>query len=965
MKHQSFIRSLFVAFCAFFVCVSAMAETVHLNPFAFKVSSRLKGDVFNVVYYLNAPATSVKVTITLPNEQTVVYNCTDSLNTSGTSRVKGIYKLKISLREYINNIPNFREKTDLPWSVDVMGGNEAAYPSKANGAELDAQEISTNYNFYNAGSIDIDINPYSENFGLIYVLERRKSTTTEDYFSTEDKTTKPGIYVFDPAFQNMPVTRGKYDFETGTNYTGAQLAYSFNATNYNAINGYYDLANLLMSARIAYDDDNETRLFVSCQTQSGPILMYGSAYYLNCTRGDMSSSWYHYVISGSRSTDYSLKSGSDFVAAPNIAFDIQGNKASRKAMMFSAAGENLVSGDDELNRENYRCDEYSLANYNYVLNTTSSPHNCKPTLTGVIDLYSKDDVLQKNSWYFNTWSPKLLPGKMIGFNVQLDLLGLEYDESGTGFWLCQTRDHHSGMPSLTHFKYNSSTGKYEVNFIEYWANRGRSAVRYDINHNRLAVSGGEYYIKESESSYSDSKFLPNTITKDGKTYYKHPAATPGYATIYTVDNSKLTTNFIGNKTKEQNEVGTTVTSRAIFSDSAYINLNGCKAADFSWDYADNLYVAMGADHKVTAFALPHKDKVVATPCKTDYYFNTPTQSVKIQITPNKSCGNVVDHDCPQMIQYWRNAEPNAFDYYYLTDDADGDNTDTTKVKFQLEARPAAGYRFYTWDNVMQDKALNSVTTVQNVSTYAKTNNDEKGRTAHFGIDVWETKSITQTNEEMTFKGVFVQRELDTKSYSTICLPFNLTTLEGTPYQGASVLKFDEAEDSDVAGDNRTFLTFKEVTFTNGDIMEAGVPYLIKLETAIAKGEEKIFKNVTCPPIGEQGETVTHNGVTFHGLLNPTTLQVKDKLFLTADNRLVTLYGQNSVNINGLRGYFTVSGSGAAQNVEFVLNLPEKVTTSIPMINLADSLKVTKYLWNGQIYIQRGNEVYDLSGARVK
>ena len=589
MRNQFFPRSLFVAFCAFFVCVSSLAETaaeaavVHLNPFAFKLSSELDGDVFTVTYYLNAPATNVDVIVDIDGNgvdaDDVVYNCNAVENTKGTTLVKGIYTATISLRKKINELAAFRNKNDLHWYVDVKGGNPAEYPSKANGDLLAAQEISTNYNFYNAGSIDIDINPYSENFGLIYVLERRKSTTTEDYFSTKDKTTKPGIYVFDPAFQNMPVTRGKYDFETGTNYTDAQLAYSFNATNYNTINGYYNLANLLMKARIAYDDDNETRLFVSCQTQSGPILMYGSTYYLNCTRGTISSAWYHYVISGTRNSKYELVSGSDFVAAPNIAFDIQGNKSSRKAMMFSASGENLTlnnSNNSELARDSYRCDEYNLSNYSYELNTTSSPLNCKPSTTGVIDLYSKNDVLQKNSWYLNTWSPNMLDGheKIIGFNVQLDLLGLEYDESGTGFWLCQTRDHHSGMPSLTHFKYNSSTKKYEVNFIEYWANRGRSAVRYDINHNRLAVSGGKYYIKESESGYSDSKFPINKITSGGKTYYKHPAATPYYATIYTVDNSKLTTNFIGNKTNEQTKAGTTVTSRAIFSDSAYVNLNG-------------------------------------------------------------------------------------------------------------------------------------------------------------------------------------------------------------------------------------------------------------------------------------------------------------------------------------------------------------------------------------------------------
>lgn len=947
MRNQFFTRSLFVAFCALFICVSALAGD--LNPFAFKLSSTLQGDVFTVTYYLNAPATNVDVIVDIDNDGVdagdVVYNCNAVKNTQGTTLKKGIYTAAISLREEINNLAAFRGKNQLHWYVDVKGGNPAEYPSKANGAVLAAQEISTNYNFYNAGSVDIDINPYSENFGLIYVLERRESATTEDYFSTKNKQTVPGVYVFDPAFQNMPATRDKYDFVNGTTYDGAQMVYSFNAAaNANPIYGYYNIANLLMKARIAYDDDNETRLFVSCQTNTGPILMYGSTYYLNCTRGKLSSNWYHYVISGTRNDKYEIVSGSDFVAAPNIAFDIQGNKSSRKAMMFSAFGKDLTltgnSNNSELARDSYRCDEYNLSNYTYELETTSNALNCKPSITGVIDLYSKNDVLQKNSWYFNTWSPNMLNGngKMIGFNVQLDLLGLEYDESGTGFWLCQTRDHHSGMPSLTHFKYNSSTKKYEVNFIEYWANRGRSAVRYDINNNRLAVSGGKYYTKESESGYSDSKFSINKITKDGKTYYKHPAATPGYATIYTVDNSKLTTNFIGNKTNEQNQAGTTVTSRAIFSDSAYINLNGCKAADFSWDYADNLYVAMGADHKVTAFALPHKDKVVSTPCKQNYYFDSNTYLLTITIAPANT-GTVVDNDFGKEFRY------------YMKD-----------AKFKLLAVPETGYRFYCWDeyDIPYPQTIGATLTSEHTMT------GNYNRTAHFGIDVWETKAITQTDKEMTFRGVFVQRELDTESYSTICLPFHLESLEGTPYQGASVLEFTGAVPSDVKGDNRISLNFTEVEFGAGKGMRAGVPYLIKLETAIAKGEEKIFNNVTCPPIGTQDQSVTYNGVTFHGLLNPTTFskaEIQDKLFLTADNRLVSLYGQENFSINGLRGYFTVSG--VAQNAEFVLNLPEKVTTSIPMVNIADSLQVTKYLWNGQIYIQRGNEVYDLSGVRVK
>ena len=179
-----------------------------------------------------------------------------------------------------------------------------------------------------------------------------------------------------------------------------------------------------------------------------------------------------------------------------------------------------------------------------------------------------------------------------------------------------------------------------------------------------------------------------------------------------------------------------------------------------------------------------------------------------------------------------------------------------------------------------------------------------------------------------------------------------------------LFRSSNATPSQENGDNRIFLEFSEVEFATGRGMRAGQPYLIKVANPVIG--EKMFWNVTCPDIDNQGQSVTKGDVTFHGLLNPTTFtkeQVKDKLFLTADNRLVSLYGQNSFSINGLRGYFTVKEG--AKNVEYMLNLPEKVVTSTPMVNMADTLQVTKYLWNGQIYIQRGNEVYDLTVMRVR
>jgi hypothetical protein len=520
---------------------------------------------------------------------------------------------------------------------------------------------------------------------------------------------------------------------------------------------------------------------------------------------------------------------------------------------------------------------------------------------------------------------------------------LEYDKDGKGFWHVNYRENHTELPSMVHFKYNSTTKRYDVNFAEYYAGRASGAIRYDINQERLAVAGGKPTVRNrtwTDVSYDDAHLTMHPWPTNVSGTYPQKAVQENWITIYTINpdtlQAQLITNFT-DRTKISFKRTLEARRKNLLVDSVYVNI-GFGAHDIAWDYADNLYVAGRGDHQFCAFALPHKNKVVSTPCKQDYYFDSDTYLLTITIAPANT-GTVVDNDFGKEFRY------------YMKD-----------AKFQLLAIPETGYRFYCWDeyDIPYPQTIGATLTSEHTMT------GNYNRTAHFGIDVWETKAITQTDKTMTFRGVFVQRELDTVSYSTICLPFHLESLEGTPYQGASVLEFTEAVPSDVEGDNRISLNFTEVEFGTGKGMRAGVPYLIKLETAIASGEEKIFNNVTCPPIGTQGQSVIQGAVTFHGLLNPTTFtkaEIQDKLFLTADNRLVSLYGKDKFTINGLRGYFTVSG--VAQNAEFVLNLPKKVVTSTPMVNIADTLQVTKYLWNGQIYIQRGNEVYDLSGVRVK
>ena len=207
--------------------------------------------------------------------------------------------------------------------------------------------------------------------------------------------------------------------------------------------------------------------------------------------------------------------------------------------------------------------------------------------------------------------------------------------------------------------------------------------------------------------------------------------------------------------------------------------------------------------------------------------------------------------------------------------------------------------------------------------------------------------------------------MDNVSYSTICFPFDVATLTDE-LAGASVLKFTGTTIEKVEnGCTHLNLNFEEVTFTGDDIIKAGIPYLIQPKNNIT-GEFTINRTVTCPTNldenGYGGKSVTYNGVTFHGLVNGATFTPdENRLFLVANDRLANLTSTGS--INGLRAFFTVSG--ASSKIVCKINTPDKVSTSIAYPMLKDSLQTTKYLWNGQIYIKRGNEVYDLTGMRVR
>ena len=211
-------------------------------------------------------------------------------------------------------------------------------------------------------------------------------------------------------------------------------------------------------------------------------------------------------------------------------------------------------------------------------------------------------------------------------------------------------------------------------------------------------------------------------------------------------------------------------------------------------------------------------------------------------------------------------------------------------------------------------------------------------------------SVAEANK--TYQTVKLYRKLQSGMYNTICLPFGLTTLNGTPLEGASVLQFVSSAEEDKGGEPVLKLNFQEVT-----AMEAGVPYLIKPLQDIK--DPMLFSSVT---MGEGAQAIECDGITFQGVMNPTELPNQNMLMLVANNRLATSTGGT---MQGNRGYFVIGDNlqNMPKRAEIAIVKGAPTNNDNPYTNyLPTSYKI---LEDGHIWIIRDGVKYNLMGARVR
>ena len=236
-------------------------------------------------------------------------------------------------------------------------------------------------------------------------------------------------------------------------------------------------------------------------------------------------------------------------------------------------------------------------------------------------------------------------------------------------------------------------------------------------------------------------------------------------------------------------------------------------------------------------------------------------------------------------------------------------SDTHKVPFIVKGnmlKDAEVTCSYSYD----DGSAQNYSQTRNFSAAA---DDE---TLEFELDDRMTTDITLSVKNVELEYILIQAPMPEVTlegrtlykdgnWNTLCLPFTVDNLSGTPLAGATVMELDVDDTHDghktgVEG-NTLYLYFKEA-----DGIEAGKPYIVKWTTTAEDITKPVFSNVTISSMTPTD--VPFTGGKFCGTYAPIDYTAADKsiLFLGADNKLY--WPEAGAHIGAFCAYFAL-GNG--------------------------------------------------------
>ena len=193
-------------------------------------------------------------------------------------------------------------------------------------------------------------------------------------------------------------------------------------------------------------------------------------------------------------------------------------------------------------------------------------------------------------------------------------------------------------------------------------------------------------------------------------------------------------------------------------------------------------------------------------------------------------------------------------------------------------------------------------------------------------------------------------------YNTICLPFDLATLDGTPLEGGDLwaFKYAKVENNE--------LLFRII---ESDHIEAGVPYFISFPAG-DNIVSPLFKNVTISAAA--GQEVGDDVAKLCGIIDqPVVFNAGDqtKLFLAANNTLYWWNGSANSQLNSFRAYFKVgTGAGAPARHGMPARIIKQEESATGFENVQSDAQTLKLIENGNVVIIRNGVKYNIQGQVI-
>lgn len=377
----------------------------------------------------------------------------------------------------------------------------------------------------------------------------------------------------------------------------------------------------------------------------------------------------------------------------------------------------------------------------------------------------------------------------------------------------------------------------------------------------------------------------------------------------------------------------------------------------AFDKANNLYAVSQDTHQFYIYAMPGQASTTI-PAKSSLKINiphvitlhpTPTTTKEAELVYPSYTPSAVSRD-GYVFEGWYFGDANSYDI-----NAPYDPTLTNKSGHLhvwarwIKATFEEGYVTATIEDGFSQQEINAL------SGKGINRNEEL------------VSCLLQNSSYLPSNSLKVNRKLQGGMYNTFMLPFALTTTlranikdsEGQALAEDAILTMQNVTSHTTNGE-----TLYELVFAPASEVPAYQPFLIKPTNDLTA--TMTFPNVSAVEALPVQPAAEIEGVRFVPVFEPTMMGGEESniLILVADNRLAKLNGVGEML--GLRGYFDVGDTFSSAS--YVMKIVDKtgVVTYVGDATAPQKGSVAiKLLHNGQIYILRGDEVYDLNGRLLR